>query len=91
MFIFQKIMDRSSLRQGFQIPVEYHHCLQSMPGGCPVHGETRNIKIIIDGQKFDAQLKNQGFDQVKYKKHPDIIQIRYNENSPIDFHLKTTR
>lgn len=88
MFLFQKVIDRSSLRQGFQIPVEYHHLLKAMPGGCPVHGETRNITVIIDGQRFDAQLKNQGFDQVKYDGHPDVIQIRYSENSPIAIHLR---
>jgi len=89
MFIFQKVIDRSSLKQGFQIPVEYHHCLSAMPGGCPVHRETRNIKIILDGQEFDAQLKNQGFDQVKYSNHADVIQVRYGENSPLARHLRT--
>lgn len=47
MFIYQKIIDRSTLRQGFQIPVEYHDLLRAMPGGMPQHGETRDIKIVI--------------------------------------------
>ncbi len=88
MFIFQKAIDRSSLRQGFQIPVEYHHLLKAIPGGCPIHGETRNITIIIDGQSFNAQLKNQGFDQEKYEGHADVIQIRYGESSPLARHLR---
>lgn len=83
MFIFQKAIDRSSLRQGFQIPVEYHHLLRAMPGGMPFHGETRNITIIIDGVKYEAQLKNQGFDRERYDGHADVIQVRYSENSPI--------
>ena len=89
MFIYQKTVDRSTLRQGFQIPVEFHPLLAAMPGGMPVHGETRNISIIIDGVEYAAQLKNQGFDREKYDGHTDVIQIRYNENSPIAKKLRT--
>lgn len=81
MFLYQKTIDRSTLRQGFQIPVEGHHLLKAMPGGMPVHGETRNIKIVLDGISYDAQLKNQGFDRDKYDGHADVIQVRYNEGS----------
>ena len=49
MFLYQKLIDRSTLRQGFQIPVEFHHLLKAMPGGMPQHGETRNVKVLIDG------------------------------------------
>jgi len=83
MFIYQKTVDRSTLRQGFQIPVEFHPLLATMPGGMPVHGETRDITIIVDGIEYAAQLKNQGFDRIKYDGHADVIQIRYKENSPI--------
>ena len=48
MFLYQKLIDRSTLRQGFQIPVEFHHLLKAMPGGMPQHGETRNVKVVID-------------------------------------------
>lgn len=88
MFLFQKVIDRSALRQGFQIPVEYHPLLSMLPNGIPVHGETRNIKIILDGKEYDAQLKNQGFDQGKYGGHADVIQIRYGENSKIANRLR---
>lgn len=83
MFIYQKQIDRSTLRQGFQIPVEFHDLLKAMPGGMPQHGETRNIKILIDGVEYDAQLKNQGFDRNKYVGHPDVIQVRYSEGSAL--------
>ena len=81
MFIYQKQIDRSTLRQGFQIPIEFRTLLSAIPGGIPRHGETRNIKIFIDGVDYDAQLKNQGFDRSKYDGHADVIQIRYNEGS----------
>ena len=83
MFLYQKLIDRSTLRQGFQIPVEFHHLLKAMPGGMPQHGETRNVKVVIDGVGYDAQLKNQGFDRLKYDGHADVIQIRYSEGSEL--------
>ena len=78
MFLYQKLIDRSTLRQGFQIPVEYHYLLKGMPGGMPRHGETRNVKVVIDGVDYNAQLKNQGFDRLKYDGHADVTQIRYS-------------
>lgn len=83
MFLYQKLIDRSTLRQGFQIPVEFHHLLKAMPGGMPKHGETRSVKVLIDGVGYDAQLKNLGFDRTKYDGHADVIQIRYNEGSEL--------
>ena len=54
-----------------------------MPDGMPRHGETRNVKVVIDGVGYDAQLKNQGFDRSKYDGHADVIQIRYSEGSAL--------
>lgn len=88
MFLYKKAIDRSTLRQGFQIPVEFHQLLKAMPGGMPEHGETRNIKVVIDGVGYDAQLKNQGFDRSKYDGHADVIQIRYNEGSVLAKRLR---
>lgn len=88
MFLYQKLIDRSTLRQGFQIPVEFHHLLKVMPGGIPLYGETRNVKVIIDGVGYDAQLKNQGFDRNKYEGHAEVIQIRYSEGSDIAKRLR---
>ena len=88
MFLYQKLIDRSTLRQGFQIPVEFDHLLKAMPSGMPKHGETRNVKVVIDGVGYDAQLKNQGFDRNKYDGHADVIQIRYSEGSTLAKRLR---
>lgn len=29
----------------------------------PKHGESRNIKLIVEVKEYDAQLKNQDFDK----------------------------
>ena len=68
MFLYQKLIDCSTLRQGFQIPV-----VKKMPSGMPEYEETRNIKIVINGVGDDAQLKNQGFDRNKYDGHAEVI------------------
>lgn len=83
MFLYKKTIDRSTLRQGFSIPVEYHPLLHSLPGGMIRHGETREIKILLNGIEFEAQLKNQPFDKKKFVGHTDVIQIRYAVNSPL--------
>lgn len=88
MFVFKKVIDRSTLRQGFQIPVGFRHVLDAMPLGMPMIGETRNIKVLINGVAYDAQLKNQGFDKKKYEGHAEVIQVRYGESSPIAKRLR---
>ena len=88
MFLYQKLVDRSTLRQGFQIPVEFHHLLKAMPGGMPKYGEVRCLKLLIDGVAYEAQLKNQRFDRTKYDGHAEVIQVRYSEGSALAKRLR---
>ena len=85
MFLYQKLIDRSTLRQGFQIPVEFHNLLKAMPGGMPKHGETRSVKVLIDGVGYDAQLKNQGFDHPTLSFH---FPNGFVEKIKVNKHLK---
>lgn len=89
MFIFTKLVDRSSLSEGFTIPVKYHDALHACAGGPIQFGETRCIKIILEGTPYDAYLKNQGFNKAKYSTHPDVIQLRYSTKSPISKKLRS--
>lgn len=82
MFAFNKIIDRSTLREGFQITIGYHKMLYSALGKNLQRGETITVKILIDGKPFEVLLKNQLFDEIKYPDHPDVIQVRYTINSP---------
>ena len=88
MLLFQKTIDRSSLRQGFTIPIEFHSLLHLAAGREMKRGETQDIKIVVDGVAYDAQLKNQMFDETKFVGHPDVVQIRYGENSPLSKKLR---
>lgn len=88
MLFYQKTIDRSTLREGFQIPVDFHSMLMASPGGMPLRGEARTITILIDGKPYEAQLKNQKFDEKKFEGHADVLQIRYGENSAISKKLR---
>lgn len=87
-FLYQKLVDRSTLRQGFSIPVEYQDLFLALSGGLLVHGETMRVKILLDGELYDAEWKNQAFDKTKYPDHKDVMQIRYSEGSPLVKHLR---
>ncbi|MBQ0087998.1 MAG: HNH endonuclease [Prevotellaceae bacterium] len=87
-FLYQKLVDRSVLRQGLSIPVDYQELFLALSGGLLVHGETMRVKILLDGELYDAEWKNQAFDKTKYPDHKDVMQIRYSEGSPLVKHLR---
>ena len=55
MFIYQKLIDRSTLRQGFQIPVEFHHLLKAKP--------------VFDRPSLSFHFPNGLVEKVKIDKH----------------------
>jgi len=82
-FLYKKLVDKSTLYQGFSIPVKYQPLFLQLCEGMLVHGESMMVKILIDGELFDAEWKNQAFDQNKYAGHTDVMQFRYSENSSL--------
>jgi hypothetical protein len=58
MFIYSKIVDKSVLWDGFSIPLQYHKIFQMLVPAISEHGENANVKILIDGVFYDAQLTN---------------------------------
>ncbi len=88
MLIFYKQIDQSALRQGISIPQAYQRILMYGLKLNLLQGKSKNIKIELDGLLYDAVLRNQAFDNNKYKNHSDVVQIRYNPNSPIAYKLR---
>lgn len=82
-FLLKRPVDWSLLTNGFHIPTEFHELVYAMPGGRLNHGDKRGVKILIDGETFDARINNIAFDQTHYPGHPDLLQIRYSQGSPI--------
>jgi Rad3-related DNA helicase len=88
MFIYSKIVDKSLLWDGFSIPAQYHKIFHMLVPAISEHGENVNVKILIDGDLYDAQLKNIAFDQDTWEGHADIIQFRYSPQSSLSKKLR---
>ena len=87
-FVMQKSINWSLLNQGLPIPVSVCEFLKLWDPSILEHGASKPIKILIDGELYDADLKNQNFDLKKFVGHRDIIQIRYSPGSLIAAKLK---
>jgi predicted HNH restriction endonuclease len=87
-FILQKSVNWSLLNEGLAIPVSVCSHFDTWDSSIREHGASKPIKILIDGEFYDATLKNQNFDQQRFAGHKDIIQIRYTPNSLIAAKLR---
>ena len=80
-YILKKSVDWSLFQRGFSIPVEMQNILAlHLSAGFLRHGEKRNIKIILNGETFDAILTSVNFNRQKYPDHKDMWQIVYSPN-----------
>lgn len=86
--LMQKEVDKSVLYQGMSIPKVYQKLFMDKLGVSLSHGQSCPIKLMLDGELYDAQLKNQGFNQDKFAGHTDVLQIRYSEQSLIAKQLR---
>ena len=87
-FILQKTVDWSLLNDGMTIPVLVCSLFKAWDESILTHGQSKDIKILIDGEFYDAKLKNQNFVQSNWAGHKDVIQIRYSRQSPLAVKLR---
>ncbi len=87
-YIMQKTVDWSLLNAGMTIPVSVCALLKAWDERILEHGASKDIKILIDGQLYDAKLKNQNFIQSNWGGHKDVIQIRYGQQSELAVKLR---
>ena len=85
-FLFKKEVDQSLLRAGLTIPATMHGKVQDAIGKKVSKGQRVDIKIILEGQYYDAILTNINFSE-QYSNRT-VLQIRYSEGSPICQKLK---
>lgn len=71
MFLYQKTIDRSALRQGFQILVELYNLFKAMPRGIPSTWEMRNIVSF----HWHARYGSRGTDILEYSQYCMITTI----------------
>lgn len=82
-FLLKHVVDLSLLTNGFNIKTEMHAFVYALLGGALQHGESKEIKILIEGETFTTKIYNIGFDKDKHPNHPDLLQIRYSPKSEI--------
>lgn len=87
-FIMQKTVDWSLLNDGMTIPVSACAALKAWDESILIHGEVKDIKVLIDGELYDAKLKNQNFVLNNWAGHKDVIQIRYARQSALAVKLR---
>ena len=87
-FLLKRSIDLSLLRQGFHIPPEFHALVYAAIGRELHHGESCDVHLIVGRKDFKVRLYNIDFDRDKYPNHPDLLQVRYSENSDIAKHLQ---
>ena len=87
-FILQKTVDWSLLNDGMTIPVSVCSLFRAWDESILTHGQSKDIKILIDGEFYDAKLKNQNFEQSNWAGHKDVIQIRYGRQSALGQKLR---
>ena len=88
-FILQKDVNWSLLTEGLAIPTSVCSRFADWDASILEHGASKPVKILIDGEFYEATLKNQNFDQRRYPGHKDIIQIRYMPNSQLAVKLRS--
>ena len=87
-FVMQKTVDWSLLNDGMTIPTAVCSLFAAWDESILTHGQGKDVKILIDGELYDAKLKNQNFEQSKWAGHKDVIQIRYGRQSALAVKLR---
>lgn len=88
LYIHKKEVDWSVLNFGINIPVSLQVKFYNCIGQYLEKGNRKRIKIVIDGNQYDAILINQAFNEQKYPNHKELLQIRYTPKSLISRKLK---
>lgn len=87
-YIYKKEVDWSLLHEGLTIPVLIQVVFHNMLQERLMRGSAKDINLIFDGIKYPVKLINQKFDEKKYPKHKDLIQIRYLPTSKFAMQLR---
>lgn len=88
-FILRKVVDTSALKEGLSIPSSVQGKLYAAIGQVVRPGESLPISLVIENVSYQATLRNQAYDRVKYPERVDIVQIRYATNSDVAEKLRS--
>jgi 5-methylcytosine-specific restriction protein A len=81
MWLYNKQVDWSLLTEGVTIPVKYHILIENFLKSSLKHGDKSSVDVLLSGKLYSVTLTNVNFDQVKFKGHVDMIQLRWNKST----------
>lgn len=87
-YLYKKRIDWSLLHEGITIPITIQNTFLHQTKDFLNRGQSKTIKLILEGNTYKAKLINQLFNSEKYKNRSDIIQIRYNPQSDVAIEIR---
>ncbi len=81
-YVYKKEVDWSLLMEGLTIPVENQVVFSTIAGRFLKKGESKDIRVYLNGVSYSAKIKNVNFDK-KFKRKSDVVQIRYTRNGEL--------
>ena len=86
-YVYKKEVDLSLLTEGLTLPIDNQVVFGKNMGKFLARGESKVIKLYLDGKTYEAKITNLNFNALKYKRK-DILQIRYKKNGELANVLK---
>jgi len=86
-YVYKKEVDWSLLTDGIAIPFENQVIFGRNMGKFLSRGESREIKLFLDGKIYTAKVNNLNF-ALKFNRIKDTLQIRYSPNGDLANALK---
>ena len=81
-YVYKKVVDWSLLHDGLTLPFDNQVVLGQIMGRFLARGESKDIKLYLNGKAYKAKITNVNFDP-KFKRKKDTLQIRYSRNGEL--------
>ena len=81
-YVYKKEVDWSLLMEGLVLPMENQVVFGQIMGRFLVRGESKDIKLYLNGKSYEAKIVNLNYDP-KFNRKNDTYQIRYKRNGEL--------
>lgn len=81
-YVYKKEVDWSLLIEGLTLPMENQVVFGQIMGRFLARGESKDIKLYLNGKSYEAKIININFDP-RFNRKRDTYQIRYKRNGEL--------
>ena len=81
-YVYKKEVDWSLLIEGLTLPMENQVVFGQIMGRFLARGESKDIKLYLNGKSYEAKIININFDP-RFNRKKDTYQIRYKRNGEL--------